>query len=172
MWAVLAWLQILASVNPDPSKPLVGVEDVCKAHWKEFGRNYYARYDYEGVEKEAAEKMMAAMVAAQPGLVGSTRGGMTISAADMFEYNDPVDGSVSKNQGVRFIFDDGSRFVFRLSGTGVAGATIRMYLEKYAPPDADLTLHAFDVVKPIADLALEISKLKEFTGRDEPTVIT
>ena len=172
MWAVLAWLQILAAKNPDPAKPLVGVREVCTAHWKEFGRNYYARYDYEGVEKGAAEKMMAAMVAAQPGLVGSTRGGMTISAADMFEYNDPVDGSVSKNQGIRFIFSDGSRFVFRLSGTGVAGATIRMYLEKYAPPDADLTLHAFDVVKPIADLALEISKLKEFTGRDEPTVIT
>ena len=172
MWAVLAWLQILASVNPDPSKPLVGVEDVCKAHWKEFGRNYYARYDYEGVEKEAAEKMMAGMVAAQPALVGTVVGGMKIADADMFAYTDPVDGSISKNQGVRFIFDDGSRFVFRLSGTGVAGATIRMYLEKYAAPTDDLALHAFDVVEPIAAIALSISKLKEFTGRDAPTVIT
>merc|ERR1712006_40135 len=102
------------------------------------------------------------MVAAQPSLVGTTHGDMTISKADMFEYNDSVDKTVSKNQGVRFIFSDGSRFVFRLSGTGVAGATIRMYLEKYAAPTEDLSLHAFDVVKPIADIALAISKLTEF----------
>jgi len=172
MWAVLAWLQILADKNADHSKPLVGVGDVCKAHWAEYGRNYYARYDYEGVDKAAAEKMMADMVAAQPSLVGTTVGGMTIANADMFAYADSVDKSVSKNQGVRFLFADGSRFVFRLSGTGVAGATIRMYLEKYEPPTGDLTKHAFDVVKPIADIALSISKLKEMTGRDEPTVIT
>jgi len=172
MWAVLAWLQILADKNPDPSKPLVGVDDVCKAHWAEYGRNYYARYDYEGVEKSAAETMMAKMVEAQPSMIGTTVGGMTIAEADMFAYNDPVDGSISKNQGVRFIFADGSRFVFRLSGTGVAGATIRMYLEKYASPSEDLTLEAFDVVKPIAEIALQISKLKELTGRDTPTVIT
>merc|ERR1719247_932791 len=172
IWAVLAWLQILADKNKDDSKPLVGVKEVCKAHWKEFGRNYYARYDYEGVEKEAADKMMAGMVAAQPGLVGTTHGGMKIAKADMFAYTDPVDGSISKNRGVRFIFADGSRFVFRLSGTGVAGATIRMYLEKYAAPTEDLSLHAFDVVKPIADIALAISKLSELTGRTEPTVIT
>jgi len=172
MWAVLAWLQIIASKNPDPSKPLVGVADICKAHWAEYGRNYYARYDYEGVDKAAAEQMMAAMVAGQSKLVKTEHGGMTISKADMFEYLDSVDKTVSKNQGVRFIFSDGSRFVFRLSGTGVAGATIRMYLEKYAPPGSDLDLHAFDVVKPIADIALSISKLTEFTGRTEPTVIT
>jgi len=172
MWAVLAWLQIIASKNPDPTKPLVGVAEICKAHWAEYGRNYYARYDYEGVDKPAAEKMIATMQEAQPTLIGTTVNGMTISEADMFTYNDPVDGSVSKNQGIRFIFSDGSRFVFRLSGTGVAGATIRMYLEKYAAPDSDLTLHAFDVVKPIAEIALQISKLAEFTGRTEPTVIT
>jgi len=172
MWAVLAWLQIIAAKNPDPSKPLVGVADIAKAHWAEYGRNYYARYDYEGVANEGADKMMAAMVAAQPSLIGTTHGGMTISKADMFAYDDSIDKTVSKNQGVRFIFSDGSRFVFRLSGTGVAGATVRMYLEKYAAPDTDLTLHAFDVVKPIADIALAISKLTEFTGRTEPTVIT
>jgi phosphoglucomutase len=87
-------------------------------------------------------------------------------------YVDPVDKSVSKNQGIRFMFADGSRFVFRLSGTGVAGATIRMYLEKYEPPSGDLAQHAFDVVRPIADVALQISKLKAFTGRDEPSVVT
>merc|ERR1719460_3623088 len=112
------------------------------------------------------------MVAKQPDLIGKEVGGMKIAKADMFAYSDPVDGSISKNQGVRFIFEDGSRFVFRLSGTGVAGATIRMYLEKYAAPTEDLALDAFDVVKPIADIALAISKLTEFTGRAEPTVIT
>ena len=172
MWAVLAWLQILAAKNTDPAAPLVGVKEVCEAHWKEYGRNYYARYDYEGVDKPAAEKMMADMVAKQPSLIGTTHGGMKIAKADMFEYTDPVDGSVSKNQGVRFMFDDGSRFVFRLSGTGVAGATIRMYLEKYVPPTGDLAMHAFDVVKPIADVALAISGLAAATGRETPTVIT
>jgi len=172
MWAVLAWLQIIAAKNPDPSKPLIGVAEICEAHWAEYGRNYYARYDYEGVEKGGAEQMMAAMVAAQPTLVGTTHSGMTIAKADMFEYNDSVDKTVSKNQGIRFIFSDGSRFVFRLSGTGVAGATIRMYLEKYTPPGGDLGLHAFDVVKPIAEIALAVSKLSDFTGRSEPTVIT
>ena len=97
---------------------------------------------------------------------------MTIAKADMFEYNDPVDGSVSKNQGIRFIFEDGSRFVFRLSGTGVAGATIRLYLEKYTGPDGDITLHAFDVVKDLGVMALKVSGLEAATGRTEPTVIT
>ena len=152
---MIAWLQILASKNTDAAAPLVGVKEVCEAHWKEYGRNYYARYDYEGVDKPAAEKMIADMVEAAPGLVGKELGGMKVATADMFQYDDPVDGSVSKNQGVRVIFDDGSRFVFRLSGTGVAGATIRMYMEKYMPPTGDLALHAFDVVKPIADIALE-----------------
>jgi len=172
MWAVLAWLQILASKNTDPSKPLFGVEDICKAHWTEYGRNYYARYDYEGVDKKAAEDMMAAMVDKQKSMIGTSIDGMTIKEADMFEYNDSVDGTTSKNQGVRFIFEDGSRFVFRLSGTGVAGATIRMYLEKYTAPDGDLGLDAFDVVKPIAKIALEVSELATRTGRTEPTVIT
>merc|ERR1719203_1960390 len=99
-------------------------------------------------------------------------GGMKVKWNDVFEYKDPVDGSVSKNQGIRIVFEDGSRIIFRLSGTGVAGATIRMYLEKYVGADGDLGQHQFDVVKGLATVALEISKLKDFTGRDEPTVIT
>jgi len=172
MWAVMAWLQILASKNTDPSKPLFGVEDICKAHWAEYGRNYYARYDYEGVDKAAATDMMNAMVEKQKDMIGTSIDGMTIKEADMFEYKDPVDGSLSKNQGVRFIFEDGSRFVFRLSGTGVDGATVRMYLEKYTAPDGDLGLHAFDVVEPIAKIALQVSELEKRTGRSAPTVIT
>merc|ERR1719337_653504 len=105
-------------------------------------------------------------------LVGKTYGDLKMKINDVFEYNDPVDGSVSKNQGVRFIFEDNSRIIFRLSGTGVAGATVRLYLEKYVGPDGDLAMHAFDVVKPLADIALELSGLKAATGRDVPSVIT
>merc|ERR1719386_518202 len=93
-------------------------------------------------------------------LVGKEFGGLKMKINDVFEYTDPVDGSVSKNQGIRFIFEDQSRIIFRLSGTGVDGATVRLYLEKFTPPDGDLTQHQFEVVKPLAAIALEISKLK------------
>merc|ERR1719299_268102 len=104
--------------------------------------------------------MMKAMAGKSGQLKGTKVGGMKVAINDVFEYNDPVDGSVSKNQGIRFIFEDGSRIIFRLSGTGVAGATIRLYLEKYEAPTGDLGLHQFDVVKPLADIALELSQLK------------
>lgn len=172
MWAVMAWLQILAKKTEAAGK-LVSVEDVANEHWKEYGRNYYARYDYEGVDKAKAEEMFAAMEAQTGQLVGKEfPGGLKIKINDMFEYTDPVDGSVSKKQGLRFIFEDNSRIVFRLSGTGVAGATVRLYLEKYEPPTGDLTQHQFEVVKPLAAIALELSKLSSYTGRDAPTVIT
>merc|ERR1719460_1907939 len=107
------------------------------------------------------------MVEGQPALIGTDLGGgFKLKTADMFEYTDPVDGSVSKNQGVRFISEDGSRIIFRLSGTGVAGATIRLYLEKYVPPSSKLDDHQFEVVKPLAKIALDLSKLKDYTGRD------
>merc|ERR1711879_113661 len=98
-------------------------------------------------------------------LDGKELGGMAVKLNDVFEYHDPVDGSVSKNQGIRIIFEDGSRIIFRLSGTGVAGATIRLYLEKYEPATGSLNEHQFDVVKPLTAIALEVSKLQEFTGR-------
>merc|ERR1711862_468306 len=147
-------------------------EDVANEHWKIYGRNYYARYDYEGVDKPKAEEMMKMMSEKKGTLVGQEFGGMKMANNDVFEYTDPVDGSVSKNQGIRFIFEDNSRIIFRLSGTGVAGSTIRLYLEKFVAADGDLGMHAFDVVKPLADLAMELSGLKEATGRDVPTVIT
>mmetsp|Transcript_59288 Transcript_59288/g.89445 ORF Transcript_59288/g.89445 Transcript_59288/m.89445 type:complete len:172 (-) Transcript_59288:102-617(-) len=171
MWAVLAWLQILAAKTAKEDK-LVTVEDVAKAHWAEYGRNYYARYDYEGVEKAPAEKMMEELAQQAGKLEGKDFDGMTVKKNDVFEYTDPVDGSVSKNQGIRIIFDDGSRIVFRLSGTGVAGATIRLYLEKYVPKDGDLAQHQFEVVEPLAAIALKISKLESHTGCKKPTVIT
>merc|ERR1739838_965679 len=114
--------------------------------------------------------MMKAM--GEMSFAGKEIQGMKIKMNDVFEYTDPVDGSISKNQGVRIVFEDGSRIIFRLSGTGVAGATVRLYLEKYEPASGNLDQHQFDVVKPLAAIALEVSKLQEFTGRDEPSVIT
>lgn len=171
MWAVLAWLQILARKTKDAGK-LVSVEDVANEHWKQYGRNYYARYDYEGVDKPRAEEMMKMMADKAHSLEGQDFGGMTMKTNDVFEYSDPVDGSISKNQGIRFIFEDGSRIIFRLSGTGVAGATVRLYLEKYEPLDGNLGQHQFEVVKPLAQVAFELSNLQEYTGRDAPSVIT
>jgi phosphoglucomutase len=169
MWAVLAWLQILAAKTQAAGK-LVTVEDVATEHWGIYGRNYYARYDYEGVDKAKAEEMMKMMGEKQ--IKGEKFDGMEIQTNDVFEYTDPIDASVSKNQGVRFIFTDNSRIIFRLSGTGVAGATVRLYLEKYISPTGDLKQDAFAVVRPLAAIALQLSDLKTYTGRDAPTVIT
>merc|ERR1712194_678775 len=151
---------------------LVSAEDVAMEHWKTYGRNYYARYDYEGVDKPKAEEMMKMMSDKAGTLVGKEFGGMKMKTNDMFEYTDPVDGSISKNQGIRFIFEDDSRIIFRLSGTGVAGATVRLYLEKYESKDGNLTQHQFEVVKDLANVAEELSGLKAATGRDTPSVIT
>merc|ERR1712084_109724 len=136
--------------------------------------NYYARYDYEGVDKKSAVQMMEDMKAKAGTLQGEKFGNESLEMKinDMFEYVDPVDDSTSANQGIRFIFTDNSRIIFRLSGTGVDGATVRLYLEKYVGPDGDLGLHAFDVVKPLAELAEELSGLRAATGRDTPSVIT
>merc|ERR1712190_153658 len=171
MWAVLAWLQILAK-QTEEAEAVVTVEDVANEHWRTYGRNYYARYDYEGVDKPKAEEMMNKMKEKAGTLVGQEFGGMKMKVNDMFEYTDPVDGSVSKNQGIRFIFEDNSRIIFRLSGTGVAGATVRLYLEKYEAKDGNLTQHQFEVVKPLAEVAFQLSDLKGYTGRDTPSVIT
>jgi len=172
MWAVLAWLQILASKNKDESKPLVTVEQITKDHWKIYGRNYYCRYDYEGVESDPANTMMKNLTEKCATLKGTEMKGMKVESAENFEYNDPVDKSVSANQGIKIVFTDGSRIIFRLSDTGSAGATIRLYLEKYEKPSGNLELSQFEVVKPLAELALELSDLTNLTGRKEPTVIT
>lgn len=171
MWAVLAWLQIIAAKNSDASKPLIGLEQVARDHWAKYGRNYYARYDYEGVDLDKANEMMKRMAD-----IGADKASWPAdeqwSTIDTFEYTDPVDGSVSKNQGQRFILADGSRIIFRLSGTGVVGATVRLYLDKYAPPSGNLEMHPHKVVESLGVLALKISKLAVFTGRDAPSVIT
>lgn len=128
VWAVLCWLQILAAKNKDSSKQLVTVENIVKSHWKEFGRNYYRRYDYENLENQAAAKVFARIESQFKVFEGESKGNTAVN----FSYKDPVDDSISKNQGYIFKYADGSRFIFRKSGTGSSGATIRIYLEKYS----------------------------------------
>jgi phosphoglucomutase len=180
MWAVLAWLQILARKSEKAGR-VVSVEDVAMEHWMTYGRNYYARYDFDTADKPKAEEMMTAM--SQMNVAGKTIDGMTIKTNDVFNYTDPVDDSVSKNQGVRFMFEDKSRIIFRLSGTGVTGATIRLYLEKYEPKEGNVGQHQFEVVKPLAKIALELSELGKYRvlndkqsakgmAKDTPDVIT
>ena len=165
LWAVLFWLNILATRKQS-------VEKIVYEHWARFGRNVYSRYDYEGLATEAAQGVMSHLQASFSTLNGKTFGHYTIQFCDDFSYTDPVDGSISSNQGVRIIFSDGSRIIFRLSGTGTEGATLRIYLEAY---DADISRHGLDAQVALADLikiSLQISELKLRTGREQATVIT
>jgi phosphoglucomutase len=165
VWAVLFWLNMLAVTG----KP---VGQVVREHWARFGRNYYSRHDYEAVDAAAADAMMAALRAKLPHLVGRTLGDYTVALADDFVYTDPVDHSVATHQGVRIVMEDGSRIVFRLSGTGTEGATVRLYLERY---EADPSRHDQDTQQALAGLvaiADGLSDLKQRTGRTHPSVIT
>eukprot|EP01130_Rhizamoeba_saxonica_P007061 TRINITY_DN2829_c0_g1_i2.p1 TRINITY_DN2829_c0_g1~~TRINITY_DN2829_c0_g1_i2.p1 ORF type:complete len:325 (+),score=75.63 TRINITY_DN2829_c0_g1_i2:790-1764(+) len=168
IWAALCWLSILADKK-------VSVEEVVRDHWKEFGRNYYSRYDYENCEAAGARSMMEHLVE----LTQNTESGtclhdfpVPLKFADEFSYADKFDGSVSEHQGIRFVFEDGSRIIFRLSGTGSVGATIRLYLEQYEANVENHDMETQDALKALVQLALTISKIEEFTGRTEPTVIT
>jgi len=172
IWAVLAWLSILADRNKDPNLKLVSVQNIVEEHWKEYGRNYYCRYDYEEVQSDLANEVMQGLTKyigefTDPVLLAP---GYTLSECDEFEYHDPIDESVSSHQGWRFIMSDGSRFVFRLSGTGSVGATIRLYIEKFEAKDIKMTTAA--ALETLVSLALDLSNLQNITGRNEPTVIT
>ncbi|XP_004496634.1 phosphoglucomutase, chloroplastic [Cicer arietinum] len=175
IWAVLAWLSIIAHRNKDtkPGEKLISVSDVVKEHWATYGRNFFSRYDYEECESEGANKMIEylreCLSKSKP---GDKYGSYVLQFADDFTYTDPVDGSVVSKQGVRFVFTDGSRIIYRLSGTGSAGATVRVYIEQFEPDVAKHDVDAQIALKPLIDLALSLSKLKDFTGREEPTVIT
>jgi phosphoglucomutase len=165
LWAVLLWLNILAARGDS-------VAEILAAHWAEFGRNYYSRHDFEGLEVKAATDMLAALKARLPDLPGMTVEGMRIAAADDFAYTDPVDGSVSDHQGLRIVFDDDSRIVLRLSGTGTSGATLRLYLERYAPGPDRLDLDAQEALAPVIRAAHTLAGIAAHTGRDAPDVIT
>mmetsp|Transcript_18912 Transcript_18912/g.26624 ORF Transcript_18912/g.26624 Transcript_18912/m.26624 type:complete len:1061 (+) Transcript_18912:70-3252(+) len=172
IWAVLAWLQILASVNADASKSLVSVEDIVRNHWAKYGRNYYCRWDFEGMDKEGATAMMDIMRSETTSNTGKVCGKYTIATADDFTYVDPVDGSVAKKQGIRFLMSDGSRIVFRLSGTAGSGATVRMYIEQYEPSKDKLDMSVSDALSELCKVALELCDIKTFCGTETPTVIT
>src|SRR5579872_6249088 len=142
LWAVLLWLNILA-------KRRIAVIDLAREHWSIYGRNYYSRHDYDEIDLAAANDLMEALRGQLEGLAGASYGALTIKTADDFAYHDPVDGSDTQKQGVRILFEDGSRIVYRLSGTGTVGATLRVYLERYAPPSGDL---AHETQAALADL--------------------
>jgi phosphoglucomutase len=174
IWAALAWLSVLARTQ----KP---VSEILLNHWSLYGRNFFTRYDYENVSSEAGEKMMEGLtkLIEDPKTKGMTFSDPTgrsykMSHLDNFEYKDPIDGSISKNQGIRFLFEDGSRIIYRLSGTGSSGATIRIYVEGYEKNENQQFYRqdAQEVLKPLVTIALRTSKLKELTGREEPTVVT
>ena len=165
LWAVLYWLNILAARNES-------VADIVHEHWQRYGRNYYTRHDYEEVDAEAASALMENLESRFPELVGKSIKGRTITLADNFSYRDPVDHSVSSNQGLRIIFDDGSRIVFRLSGTGTVGATLRLYIESYEPDPEQQGKDTQEALAELIEIALEISDLQQRTGRSAPTVIT
>lgn len=169
IWAVLAWLSIMDATGKS-------IEDILKEHWAMYGRNYFTRYDYEECELGACNEMMDVMekTITDPAFAGKSfsAGGKsyTVKVADNFSYNDPIDKSVSTKQGLRIVFTDGSRVVMRLSGTGSSGATVRLYIDSYEAKN--VLGAASEMLKPLIDIALEISSLPKFTGRSAPTVIT
>ncbi|KAF9365562.1 Phosphoglucomutase-2 [Mortierella sp. NVP85] len=175
VWAVVAWLNIIASVNQTKR---AGIKEILAAHYEEYGRNYFSRYDYEEVDGDRAGEMieyLRKLVSTDrdklTSIDNSKHGdGFSIVGGDDFLYEDPIDFSISKKQGVRILFENGSRLIIRLSGTGSHGATVRLYVEKFDSKVFDKPTQ--EALKPLIDIALEITKLKEYTGRNEPTVIT
>ncbi|WP_299746030.1 alpha-D-glucose phosphate-specific phosphoglucomutase [uncultured Tateyamaria sp.] len=165
LWAVLLWLNILAATGKS-------VSDLMAAHWASYGRNYYSRHDYEAVDSAAANDLIANLRARLGDLAGQSAGGLTVSGADEFSYDDPVDGSTSSGQGIRIYFEGGGRVVFRLSGTGTDGATLRVYLEQLeTAPDA-LDQDPQEALAGIIAAADALAGIKARTGRDGPDVIT
>ncbi len=165
LWAVLFWLNVIAARKQS-------VETIVREHWAHFGRNVYSRHDYEAIPTEAANGVMKLLKDSFSTLPGQQFGNYTVDFCDDFSYTDPVDGSVSTGQGIRVIFTDGSRIVFRLSGTGTEGATLRIYLEAYEPDQANHHLDAQHALAEMVGIAAQISELRKRTGRAQPTVIT
>lgn len=165
LWAILMWLNIIAVSKKS-------VPEILQDHWREYGRNYYSRHDYEGVEKSKAERVMDNVRQQLETLPGQSFHGETILKADSFSYTDPIDGSVSHNQGMRVEFESGSRFVMRLSGTGTVGATLRLYLENYTPASGDLGQDTQTALGHLVQIADDIAQIKFTLDRDKPSVIS
>ena len=162
LWAVLCWINILAATGKS-------VSNLVQDHWSVYGRDLFTRHDYEAIDSDNAANMMEQLTSSLDQLVGNTFAGATVTLADQFSYADPVDGSVSHNQGVRILLDNGGRIVVRLSGTGTAGATLRVYLDQYTQNSVKNTQTA---LKPLIDLANQLIGIEKYTGRTEPDVVT
>lgn len=165
LWAVLFWLNILAVRGES-------VEQILLKHWQEYGRNYYSRHDYEAVPAEPANELNQLLRSQVNTLKGRKYGRYQVAYADDFTYTDPIDGSISEKQGIRIGFTDGSRIVFRLSGTGTQGATLRLYVESYEPDSSKHSVETQTALAPLIALAEEIAQIRKYTGREKPTVIT
>lgn len=165
VWAVLFWLNIVARRGES-------VEQIVRAHWKQFGRNYYTRHDYEAIPADAAHGVMDRVRERFDSLPGTQLAGRRVTAADDFSYHDPVDGSVSEHQGLRVLLDGGARIIYRLSGTGTTGATLRLYVESFERDPARQGPDAQTALRPLIEAAVNLSELHRRTGRDAPTVIT
>lgn len=176
VWAVVAWLNIIAAANQ--TKPGTGIKEILQEHYEKYGRSFFSRYDYEEVDSDGAKKMVDHINdSIESGSLirkkfNSSTGEFEIGETYNFNYTDPIDGSISKNQGQVVRFTDGSRVVFRLSGTGSQGATIRLYVERYTKETSEFSKETASGIAGLIEVALEISKLEEFTGRKQPTVIT
>jgi len=171
VWAVLFWLNVLAE------RPGESVESIVRDHWRRFGRDIYSRHDYEGIDAAAANALIAdlrAQIASFPGRSFERGDGdrSTVVAADDFAYTDPVDGSVATQQGIRIFFDDDARIIFRLSGTGTEGATLRIYLERFEPDPARQDVETQTALAPLVEIADRIAGVRERTGRKAPSVMT
>jgi phosphoglucomutase len=165
LWAVLFWLNLLAVRRQS-------VREIVDDHWRRFGRNYYTRHDYEGIDSAAANRLIDGLRQQLAGLPGRALDGRTVSYADDFAYTDPVDGSRSERQGIRVGFADGSRIVFRLSGTGTEGATLRVYMESYERDPARQHRDTQEAMAPLIGLAESLAGIRAITGRNQPDVIT
>lgn len=165
LWAVLLWLNVLAATGSR-------ADALVRAHWAEFGRDFYTRHDYEEIDSDAAQALMAALRDRLPALPGQHFRGLTVESADDFRYVDPVDGSITERQGVRIVFAEDARVVYRLSGTGTAGATLRVYIERYESAPERLELPIAEVLAPVVAVAESLADIAAITGRTEPSVIT
>ncbi|WP_417423130.1 alpha-D-glucose phosphate-specific phosphoglucomutase [Hoeflea sp.] len=165
LWAVLLWLNILAVRKQS-------MIDIVRDHWAQFGRTYYSRHDYEAIDTGRANQLIQALEGGLSNLAGRQVGSLTIERADSFTYHDPVDGSVSRNQGLRIFFEGGSRLVFRLSGTGTSGATLRVYMERHAPDPSRHDQETQAALAPVIEAAETLAEIGKWTGREAPTVIT
>ena len=165
LWAVLLWLNILAARG-------LGVAELLREHWSEYGRTFYSRHDYEAVAADRANALIQRLRDTLADLPGQAHSGLVVESADDFAYDDPVDGSQSARQGIRLNFEGGARAVLRLSGTGTEGATLRVYLERHQPDPAHHGDDPAQALAPVAAAVEAIARIREFTGRDHPDVTT